>query len=126
MSRSLPAPIEAANATLLVGGNLDAIGEPAGVVGVPLVGGCAAWFECRVLEEPEVQERYDMFVLECVAAWADDALFDGRRWCRRAAHDPPREGRRLLCDRRTARGDAVRVARPSGLAGALPGRTRRR
>jgi len=54
--------------------------EPASVVGAPLVAGCAAWLECRVLEEPGVQERYDMFVLECVAAWADDTLFDGRRW----------------------------------------------
>jgi flavin reductase (DIM6/NTAB) family NADH-FMN oxidoreductase RutF len=54
--------------------------EPASVVKAPLVSGCAAWLECRVLDEPAVQERYDLFVLECVAAWADDALFDGRRW----------------------------------------------
>jgi len=61
---------------------------PASVVAAPLIEGCAAWQECRVLEEPAMQERYDVFVLECVAAWADDALFQEREW--RFPPDGPR------------------------------------
>jgi flavin reductase (DIM6/NTAB) family NADH-FMN oxidoreductase RutF len=53
---------------------------PASKVAAPLVEGCAAWLECRVLPEPRVQEAYDLFVLEVVAAWADDAVFPGGRW----------------------------------------------
>ncbi|HEX6812328.1 MAG TPA: flavin reductase family protein [Planctomycetota bacterium] len=62
--------------------------EKASVVAAPLVSGCAAWLECRVLDEPDVQDRYDLFVLECVAAWADDTLFANGRW--RFAADGPR------------------------------------
>lgn len=49
-------------------------------VKAPLVEGCAAWLECRVLEEPGLAERYDLFVAEVLAAWADDALFSGGEW----------------------------------------------
>jgi flavin reductase (DIM6/NTAB) family NADH-FMN oxidoreductase RutF len=52
----------------------------ASVVGAPLVEGCAAWLECRVIPEPAIQERYDLFVLECVAAWADDTLWRAGEW----------------------------------------------
>lgn len=54
--------------------------EPASKVAAPLVLGCAAWLECRVLPEPRAQEEYDLFVLEVVAAWADDAVFVKGRW----------------------------------------------
>lgn len=54
--------------------------EPASVVHAPLVSGCAAWLECRRLPEPQIEERYDLFVLECVAAWADDALWQRGEW----------------------------------------------
>ncbi|MNC98209.1 hypothetical protein D3C83_161040 [compost metagenome] len=27
-----------------------------------------------------MQERYDLFVLQCVAAWADDTLWSGGEW----------------------------------------------
>lgn len=50
------------------------------VVCAPLVVGCAAWIECKVIAEPEVQSRYDLFVLEGVAAWADDALWRDGEW----------------------------------------------
>jgi flavin reductase (DIM6/NTAB) family NADH-FMN oxidoreductase RutF len=49
-------------------------------VAAPLVEGCLAWLECRVLPEPALAERYDLFLAEVVAAWADDAAFDGREW----------------------------------------------
>jgi flavin reductase (DIM6/NTAB) family NADH-FMN oxidoreductase RutF len=54
--------------------------EPASLVGAPLVRGCACWLECRVLPEAGIAERYDLFVLECVAAWADDELFRDGSW----------------------------------------------
>lgn len=62
--------------------------EPGSVVKAPLVAGCAAWLECRLVAEPAIQERYDLFVLECVAAWADDRLWAHGGWQFRA--DGPR------------------------------------
>ncbi|APR78481.1 NAD(P)H-flavin oxidoreductase [Minicystis rosea] len=53
---------------------------PASRVAAPLVEGCVAWLECRVLAEPGVQERYDLFVAEVVAAWAEDACWVDGRW----------------------------------------------
>jgi flavin reductase (DIM6/NTAB) family NADH-FMN oxidoreductase RutF len=54
--------------------------ENATLVGAPLVAHCACWLECRVVAEPQTQERYDLFVLECVAAWADDTLWRDGDW----------------------------------------------
>lgn len=54
--------------------------EPASLVRAPLVPGCAAWLECRMLDEPGIAQRYDLFVLECVAAWADGELWAGKEW----------------------------------------------
>jgi flavin reductase (DIM6/NTAB) family NADH-FMN oxidoreductase RutF len=54
--------------------------EPATRVSAPLVAGCAAWLECRVLAEPPIADKYDLFVAEVVAAWADNTLFDGASW----------------------------------------------
>lgn len=59
---------------------LDIATEPASRVQAPLVAGCAAWLECRRLPEPAFEERYDLFVLEAVAAWADDALWQDGSW----------------------------------------------
>lgn len=53
---------------------------PASLVAVPLVEGCLAWLECRVLPEPAMAERYDLFLAEVVAAWADPAVFSDGRW----------------------------------------------
>jgi flavin reductase (DIM6/NTAB) family NADH-FMN oxidoreductase RutF len=45
----------------------------------PLVAGCCGWLDCRVLPEPHVQQAYDIFVAEVVAAWADARVFaDGK------------------------------------------------
>jgi flavin reductase (DIM6/NTAB) family NADH-FMN oxidoreductase RutF len=49
-------------------------------VGAPLIEGCAAWLECRVIPEPGMQERYDLFVGEVVAAWADSESFVDGVW----------------------------------------------
>ena len=44
-------------------------------VAAPLVAGCAAWLECRVIQEPRNEQCYDLFIAEVVAAHADPALF---------------------------------------------------
>lgn len=47
---------------------------------LPFVSGCAAWLACRVLEEPGNQEKYDLFIGEVVAAWADTRIFSDGHW----------------------------------------------
>ncbi|WP_149137410.1 flavin reductase family protein [Cupriavidus campinensis] len=50
------------------------------VVGAPLLEGCAAWLECRLLPEPAIQAGYDLFLGEVVAAHADSRVFSEGRW----------------------------------------------
>lgn len=49
-------------------------------IAAPLVEGCVAWLECRVIPEPHNQSAYDLFVAEVVAAHADDRVFSDGRW----------------------------------------------
>lgn len=57
------------------------LGETAAtLVGAPLIDGCLAWLECRVIPEPHNQQTYDLFLGEVVAAWADPAAFSNGRW----------------------------------------------
>lgn len=49
-------------------------------VGTPLIEGCLAWLECRVIGEPHIQQTYDLFLAEVVAAWADPDAFSNGRW----------------------------------------------
>ena len=49
-------------------------------VAAPLLDGCVAWLECKILPEPTNQDRYDLFLAEVVAAWADPAVFSEGRW----------------------------------------------
>ena len=49
-------------------------------VGAPLIEGCLAWLECRVIDEPHIRQAYDLFLGEVVAAWADPAVFYEGRW----------------------------------------------
>lgn len=53
---------------------------PASRVAAPLPVGCVAWLECRVIDEPQVQRTYDLFLGEVLAAWADPAEFSDGRW----------------------------------------------
>lgn len=55
-------------------------GTAASGVGAPLIDGCLAWLECRVIPEPHNQRSYDLFLAEVVAAWADPAAFSNGRW----------------------------------------------
>ncbi len=45
----------------------------------PLVEGCVAWMAARVIDEPAMAERYDLFIVEGYAAWADDEVYEGAR-----------------------------------------------
>ena len=59
----------------------DGVGETAASqVGAPLIEGCLAWLECRVIPEPHVEQAYDLFLAQVVAAWADPAAFSEGRW----------------------------------------------
>jgi flavin reductase (DIM6/NTAB) family NADH-FMN oxidoreductase RutF len=53
---------------------------PGSVVKAPLVDGCLAWLECRVIPEAHIQAAYDLFLAEVVAAWADPAVFADGHW----------------------------------------------
>jgi flavin reductase (DIM6/NTAB) family NADH-FMN oxidoreductase RutF len=46
----------------------------------PLVAGCVAWLECRVIAWPEVQAAHDLFLGEVLSAQADRRVFSGGRW----------------------------------------------
>lgn len=50
------------------------------VLNAPIVPGCLAYLECRLLDEPGVQQRHDLFIAEVVAAYADERAFSDGRW----------------------------------------------
>jgi flavin reductase (DIM6/NTAB) family NADH-FMN oxidoreductase RutF len=49
-------------------------------IAAPLVEGCVAWLECRLIAYPEIQKRHDLFLAEVVAAQADSRAFRDGRW----------------------------------------------
>lgn len=53
---------------------------PASRIAAPLIEGCVAWLECRVIPVPDNQRNFDLYVAEVVAAWADDRAFSDGRW----------------------------------------------
>jgi flavin reductase (DIM6/NTAB) family NADH-FMN oxidoreductase RutF len=55
-------------------------------IDAPLLEGCAAWLECRLLPEPHNQGQYDLFIGEVVAAHADERVFSEGHW-HFAGHD---------------------------------------
>lgn len=81
-------------------------------IDAPLVEGCIAWLECRVIVEPHHQQAYDLFVADVVAAQADERVFSGGRW--RA--DAPAELRTLHHQAGGAffvAGETVQAVRPA-------------
>ncbi len=62
------------------GKEVGADGTAAGTVGAPLIEGCLAWLECRVIPEPHIEKTYDLFLAEVLAAWADPEAFSSGRW----------------------------------------------
>ena len=59
-------------------------------IAAPLIAGCVAWLECRVLRSPDNETRHDLFIAEVLAAWSDPEVFSDNRW-----HFPD-ESRRTL------------------------------
>jgi len=54
---------------------------PGPATGAPLVEGCIAQLECRVLPATQhVAGPHDLILAEVVAAWADARVFSGGRW----------------------------------------------
>jgi len=51
---------------------------PAQRIDVPLLAGCLAWMECKVI--PDAAQRHDLFLAEVVAAWADSRVYADNRW----------------------------------------------
>lgn len=39
-----------------------------------------AWLECKVIPEPHNQNTYDLFIVEVVAAYADERVFSDGHW----------------------------------------------
>ncbi|MDP2869071.1 flavin reductase family protein [Methyloversatilis sp.] len=56
-------------------------------VAAPLIAGCVAWLECRVVPENHIQSQYDLFIGEVVAARADSRVFSAGRWHFSPEHD---------------------------------------
>lgn len=57
-------------------------------VAAPLIDGCVGWLECRVLPEEHNEKRYDLFIGEVLAAWADPRVFSGGHWHYDEGTDP--------------------------------------
>jgi len=56
------------------------VADPGPALGLPLLRGCAAHLECRLIEEPHAQAAYDCFFGEVVSAQADERIFKAGRW----------------------------------------------
>ena len=49
-------------------------------VDAPLLKGCVAWLECKLILEPHNQNTYDLLIAEVVAAYADERVFSEGNW----------------------------------------------
>ena len=49
-------------------------------IAAPLLAGCVAWLECKIIPEPHNQNTYDLFIAEVVAAYADERVFTDGHW----------------------------------------------
>ena len=58
---------------------------PAEKIAAPLVSGCVAWLECKLMPEKNDQDCYDLFIAEVVAAKADPDVFSQEGWHFRTA-----------------------------------------
>jgi len=54
---------------------------PATEIDAPLLKGCVAWLECKLIPEPHNQNTYDLFIAEVVSAQADERVFTDGHWC---------------------------------------------
>lgn len=49
-------------------------------IAAPLLQGCVAWLECKLIPEPHIQNTYDLYLAEIIAAQADERVFSNGRW----------------------------------------------
>lgn len=49
-------------------------------IAAPLIVGCVAWLECKVIHEPHIEKTYDLFLGEVIAAHADSRVFENGHW----------------------------------------------
>ena len=47
---------------------------------IPLMKGCAAYMIFKLIPEEHNQQAYDLFIGECVKAYADERVFKNRHW----------------------------------------------
>lgn len=86
----------------------------ASLIAAPLVQGCAAWLECRVIPEPHNEVQYDLFIAEVVAAWADSRVFSGGHWHFEDAPDELRTLHYVAGGQFYVTGDSLVVTPPPG------------
>jgi len=53
---------------------------PAKEIAAPLLKGCVAWLECKIIPESHNQNTYDLFIAEVAAAYADARVFSNGHW----------------------------------------------
>ncbi len=49
-------------------------------IAAPLVEGCVAWLECKLIREPHNEKAYDLYIGEVIAAHADSRVFSDGHW----------------------------------------------
>jgi flavin reductase (DIM6/NTAB) family NADH-FMN oxidoreductase RutF len=84
-------------------------------VAAPLLAGCVAWLECRVIAWPAVQAAHDLFLAEVLAAQADGRVFRDGRWRFEDAPPALRTLHHLGAGRFVLAGDAVQAQKLPGL-----------
>ena len=47
-------------------------------IAAPMVEGCLGWLECKVI--PDASQRFDLFIAEVLAAYADSDVYSDGRW----------------------------------------------
>jgi flavin reductase (DIM6/NTAB) family NADH-FMN oxidoreductase RutF len=51
---------------------------PAQIIAAPMLEDCVGWMECKVI--PDATQRYDLFIAEVVASYADSKVFHDNDW----------------------------------------------
>lgn len=51
---------------------------PAKIIGAPMLEGCVAWMECKVIADDS--QKYDLFIAEVVACYVDSEVFNENQW----------------------------------------------
>jgi flavin reductase (DIM6/NTAB) family NADH-FMN oxidoreductase RutF len=80
-------------------------------IDAPLLTGCVAWLECKLMVEPHIQNSYDLFVAEVVAAHADERVFSDGHW-HFAGHDELRTLHHVAGGAFFATGEALQAKMP--------------